>query len=541
MGLGFDALKQVHEWIAAGQQPDLQQLQKLLKEAPGGEENARRTIRDFRRDFRELLADAGIQTLVVFIDDLDRCLPDTVIETLEAIKLFLFVPGTAFVVGADEYLIQYAVRQRFPELPGTAAEVGRDYLEKLIQIPVRVPPLNRADIESYMNLLLAQHRLSKEQYASVCADIAIVRPEELSALAFGAGRASAILGESLEATLRRELDEDCALTASIVPVLLPGLAGNPRRAKRFLNALLLRLDLASRRGLTLQRGILAKLMLLEYIKPEFFRALAGWQMAEAGRPAALFAAEQSVRVPPLPAAPPAMPVEDVPSTLDTPAAAASSVRPRRADKSMTTDSEDAGAAEVAPLAVPAEILPWLGDDWAREWLALNPLLSGVDLRPYFFIAHDLLDPVISGAARLSPPANEVLQRLLDPNRLRQGLGLDRGTELGLPDANAVYQALTERLRQTERIDATSVQPVLLQYVERRQELLAQLVQFYEQLPEAKISLDLSPSLARIARATPSEPAVRGLLARWANSANARLKAAATAALGQLERPAPRVR
>lgn len=133
----------------------------------------------------------------------------------------------------------------------------------------------------------------------------------------------------------------------------------------------------------------------------------------------------------------------------------------------------------------------------------------------------------------------MLLRLLDPNRLRQGLGLDRGTELSLPDANAVYQALTERLRQTERIDATSVQPVLLQYVERRQELLAQLVQFYEQLPEAKISLDLPPNLARIARATPSEPAVRGLLARWANSANARLKAAATAALGQLERPARR--
>ncbi len=539
VGLGFDALKQVREWITSGQQPDLEQFQKLLKEAPDGEGNARRTIRDFRRDFRVLLADAGIKTLVVFIDDLDRCLPDTVIETLEAIKLFLFVPGTAFVVGADEYLIQYAVRQRFPELPGTAAEVGRDYLEKLIQIPVRVPPLNRADIESYMNLLLAQHRLSEEHYASVCADIAIVRPEEPGTLTFGAGRAATILGASIEDSQRRELDEDCAFTASIVPVLLPGLAGNPRRAKRFLNALLLRLDLASRRGLTLQRGILAKLMLLEYIKPEFFRALAGWQLAEAGRPAALFAAEQSVRVPP-PSAAPAAPAENVPGNPDTPAATASAAEPpRRADKRTAKVSEGAEAAEVTRPAIPAEILPWLADDWAREWLALDPLLSGVDLRPYFFIAHDLLDPVVSGAARLSPPANEVLQRLLDPNRLRQGLGLDRATELSLPDANAVFQALTERLRRTERIDATSVQPVLLQLVERRHELLPQLVQFYEQLPEVKISLDLSPNLARIAHETPSEPAIRGLLARWTNSASARLKAAATAALGQLERPARR--
>lgn len=353
VGFGFDAVRQVREWIAAGQQPDLEQFQKLLKEAPGGEENARRTIRDFRRDFRVLLADAGIETLVVFIDDLDRCLPDTVIETLEAIKLFLFVPGTAFVVGADEYLIQYAVRQRFPELPGTAAEVGRDYLEKLIQIPVRVPPLNRADIESYMNLLLAQHRLSEEHYASVCADIAIVRPEELGALAFGAGRATTILGESLGVTLRRELDEDCAFTASIVPVLLPGLAGNPRRAKRFLNALLLRLDLASRRGLTLQRGILAKLMLLEYIKPEFFRALAGWQLAEAGRPAAIFAAEQFVRVAPLPTAPATVPVEGVSGTLDTPTApASSSVLPRRAGKRTRRGRVPAGRGQASPRDAP---------------------------------------------------------------------------------------------------------------------------------------------------------------------------------------------
>ena len=102
----------------------VEDAKELLAEAPEGEENIRRSIRDFRRDFGDLLADSKIETLVVFIDDLDRCLPDTIIDTLEAIKLFLFVPGTAFVIGADERLVQYAVRQRFPELPGTETEVG---------------------------------------------------------------------------------------------------------------------------------------------------------------------------------------------------------------------------------------------------------------------------------------------------------------------------------------------------------------------------------------------------------------------------------
>ncbi|MDP9315403.1 MAG: KAP family NTPase [Chloroflexota bacterium] len=96
---------------------NLEDAQKLIKDAPDGPEQVRRNIRDFRQDFAALLKEAKIETLVVFIDDLDRCLPDTIIETLEAIKLFLFVPGTAFVLGADRRLVEYAVRQRFPELP----------------------------------------------------------------------------------------------------------------------------------------------------------------------------------------------------------------------------------------------------------------------------------------------------------------------------------------------------------------------------------------------------------------------------------------
>ena len=132
------------------------------REAPGEEENAgskeikelikkediegdtkegetRRQIQNFRKDFEQLLAEAKISRLVVVIDDLDRCSPDTIIPTLEAIKLFLFVPQTAFIIGADEELVRYAVRRRFPELPGDRREVGGDYLEKLIQFPIRIP------------------------------------------------------------------------------------------------------------------------------------------------------------------------------------------------------------------------------------------------------------------------------------------------------------------------------------------------------------------------------------------------------------------
>lgn len=59
-------------------------------------------VEEFRKAFDKLLDEAGIDQLVVLIDDLDRCLPDIAIETLEAIRLLVFTSRTAFVVAADE-------------------------------------------------------------------------------------------------------------------------------------------------------------------------------------------------------------------------------------------------------------------------------------------------------------------------------------------------------------------------------------------------------------------------------------------------------
>ncbi|WP_339097777.1 P-loop NTPase fold protein (plasmid) [Deinococcus sp. VB343] len=129
-------------------------LSGLLNEAP--DESTRTTIREFRQEFSKLLEQAGVSRLVVIIDDLDRCLPSTIIDTLEAIKLFLFAGRTAFILGADERLVEYAVRERFPELPNTDFQVGQNYLEKLVQIPLRLPTLNARETESYLALLFAQ-------------------------------------------------------------------------------------------------------------------------------------------------------------------------------------------------------------------------------------------------------------------------------------------------------------------------------------------------------------------------------------------------
>lgn len=140
-----------------------EEIEARLKEAasflkPAEDANVPEVIHHFRKEFSDLLNEAKVEQLVVLIDDLDRCLPATAIETLEAIRLFLFVPKTAFVIGADEGMVEYAVRQHFPDLPRATGSVpyARNYLEKLIQVPFRIPALGTQETRIYVLLLLIE-------------------------------------------------------------------------------------------------------------------------------------------------------------------------------------------------------------------------------------------------------------------------------------------------------------------------------------------------------------------------------------------------
>ncbi len=91
------------------------------------------------------------ERLVLFVDDLDRCLPERTVEVLEAIKLFLDVPGCIFVLGVDPAKVQEGIRLRYEG--SLSAEEGADYLQKIIQVPFILPDIDPQDMRHFVESL----------------------------------------------------------------------------------------------------------------------------------------------------------------------------------------------------------------------------------------------------------------------------------------------------------------------------------------------------------------------------------------------------
>jgi hypothetical protein len=224
------------------------------------------TLQGFREQFGEFISQkelAHIERVVVLVDDLDRSLPDTVVETLEAIKLFLSVKKMAFVIAADEDNVARAIGQR---LASTGQPTrAREYLEKIVHIPFTVPALSPERTVEYLALLMLADATNVKDL--------IQRVRETRT---GDGRS---LASRLDALVEEGRRSDVSLAERLAPVLHRQTRGNPRRLKRFLNAYWLRTSFAKSRGVILQAEAVAKLMVMELLYPDLFAQMLGWLAA----------------------------------------------------------------------------------------------------------------------------------------------------------------------------------------------------------------------------------------------------------------------
>jgi hypothetical protein len=129
---------------------DFDQLSRLLTEAPRDDDTLPK-----------------IDRIVLYIDDLDRCRADRVIEVLEAVHLLLAFPLFAVVVAVDPRWLRQSLLDHYPRLLGAmeketqrAGALGRpatpqDYLEKIFQVPFNLQPMEKPAFESLVKQLFS--------------------------------------------------------------------------------------------------------------------------------------------------------------------------------------------------------------------------------------------------------------------------------------------------------------------------------------------------------------------------------------------------
>ena len=369
-------------------------------------------VRKFRDEFEQLLADTDIQALVVLIDDLDRCLPERIVETLEAIKLFMAVPKTAFVIGADPRIVRHAIAKRYAEKQLRTEDTTQtdlydlitDYLEKLIQIPYYLPRLSPAELETYINLLFCHKGLDPDIWKVIENDWSAKQANNY----YAAYRAEAIDAVVGSAKISSELKQRLAWSAAVAPVITEGLKGNPRQIKRMLNALLLREKLAKVASIQIKEEVLAKLMVLEYTNLARFHDLYAWQAAESGHPAKLKALEQSA---------------------------------------LASDQWNTVAE--------GELKPWHTPS-LQNWLQMEPSLSEIDLRDYFWLARDHTRDMLVGVQMIPPLLRRLFEDLISDNEGEQNIAVAESKRLSENDREILLQLLhQEALRHPDQDEAFS--------------------------------------------------------------------------------------
>ena len=406
------------------QLPGIDDLSSLVNDCDVDGDPEPRNLDEFRQDFAELLAGeqlSHVRRVVVLVDDLDRCLPDTVVDTLETMRLFLSVPKMSFVIAADEDRVADALRDRYPAGNGPAGEEeeepARLYLHKIVQTTLRLPALSRFDTEAYLLLLLLQSRV-EDQLTETQFEQVVEGCTEL--------RIAARTIDSIKIPKGLDIASEMQFAARLTPILYEKLRGSPRRVKRFLNDLNVRSSIAERRGIELDVSVVAKLMVLELLLPKEFDRVLGWLARGELRRRLARLEEITGR---------SVPTEKPDGAEDQESVHDTAKKPRSKNGTVTSAkrNDDSGKDES------------FTDNLIR-WAKLPPSLEDIDLSPYLHLAASFTGTLLIDSG-LPERLMDVAANLLSSSRASQKSVTDADI-LGLTPADV--QALIEHLGRMAR-------------------------------------------------------------------------------------------
>lgn len=404
--------------------------------SPKADSSPPKEIQALRDNFEEVLEELGV-TLVVLIDDLDRCLPPTTISTLEAIRLFLFLKHTAFVIAADDEMIKHAVRKHFEGVSDDL--LVTNYFDKLIQVPIRVPALGTQEVRAYMMMLFVENSnldtgLKETIRTGICQQLRKT---------WQGKRVDRAFVQSLHDDFPDELIGKLDTADRLAPLMTTasGILGNPRLIKRFLNALAIRMTISKAQGVGVDEAVLAKLLLFERLAdPKTYAELiAAAGASDEGKPT--FLADW--------------------------------------EKKATSGEE---------LALSA---PW-DDSFILEWLRLPPALADVDLRGALYVSREHA-PLITPEDRLSSEAADLLSGLLEHPDMAGSLK-ERLAKVSRAETTVMMDRLLDRARQEQAWGAPPILEACLTLSEADPVQGARLAAFLRERPPAQIEPNIVPKI-----------------------------------------------
>ena len=399
-------------------------LKGVLTENKNQSTSNRNDIKIFQEEFKKILDESKIEHLVIFVDELDRCTPDTVLDIFAAMRLFLFVEKTSFIIGADSRLIDYAIKTRYQNIPGNDLDISKEYLEKLVQYPVTIPKLDELELERYLTCLLLETEI--EDIAECIRGEVLYEPINQDNLI------------SKHGEKEEQIKEALLLSRIVSPILAARLNGNPRQCKRFLNTLFMRVQMAESRAVTLDKNILAKLMLLEYFKEPMYAEVMNPNNKKA--------------------------FEDLEKSFK---------------NSKSVDNNNV-------------FRKWKDDEWVKDWLAIKVSLSGVDLKPYYYFSRSTqrVNQAINDI--LSPNAQKCLKSFLAKSDSEREKAVRLFHTLSDSECTLVTDTICEEMLKTEKIDMD----VFKSFIDilSCKTMLDKAVKLIKEIPVSKISVEMLPPI-----------------------------------------------
>ena len=402
---------------------------------PKSESTPPKEIKAIRDSFEETLKELGI-TLIVLIDDLDRCLPGTTISTLEAIRLFLFLRNTAFVIAADDKMIKHAVRKHFN---GIDDDLVTNYFDKLIQVPIRVPTLGTQEVRAYMMLLFIDNSDLKKE------DKDEIRKKICSQLGstWEGKRVDYKFLESLGKELPAKLISQLETVERLAPIMITStnIRGNPRLIKRFLNALSIRLSMAKSNGITVAEEVVAKMLLFERCGSN--------------------EAYESI-------------LKQVMESQD-----GKSVQLKELEEKLILNTKE-------------ELPDQWNDNFHLQWLQLKPSLGDVDLRGVLYLSREHI-PVITPEDILSSKAVDLMKALLESPQ-ESSLVKDDLEGIQSSELSHIMKKLLERARDENEWGAPPILDACLTVSKINSSVAKRFAAFLSERPPKQIKPSIVPKI-----------------------------------------------